>query len=157
MAATQKKYLDLTGLTDVVDKLVTLINGKANASHTHTIANVSGLQSSLDSKSPTTHTHTITASASDDDVVILTGSNGTNKVSYTATHANSGVTAGTYRSVTVNAKGHISGGTNPTTVAGYGLTDVYTKSQIDSYNLITVEDIDEICGANIVAATELEF
>ena len=39
------------------------------------------------------------------------------------THPNSGVTAGTYKSVTVNAQGHITAGTNPTTIAGYGITD----------------------------------
>lgn len=33
------------------------------------------------------------------------------------------VTAGTYRSVTVNAKGLVTAGTNPTTIAGYGITD----------------------------------
>lgn len=38
-------------------------------------------------------------------------------------HPDSGVTAGTYRSVTVNAQGHISVGANPTTLAGYGITD----------------------------------
>lgn len=51
-------------------------------------------------------------------------------------HPNSGVTAGTYRSITVNAQGHITGGTNPTTLSGYGITDAaakvhtHTKSQI---------------------------
>lgn len=40
-----------------------------------------------------------------------------------ATLANSGVTAGTYRSVTVDTKGRVTGGTNPTTLAGYGITD----------------------------------
>ena len=39
------------------------------------------------------------------------------------THPNSGVTAGTYKSVTVNAQGHVTGGSNPTTLAGYGITD----------------------------------
>ena len=73
---------------------------------------------------------TITAGASDDDVVVLTGTNGTNGVSYSASHANSGVTAGTYRSVTVNAKGHVTAGTNPTTLSGYGITDAYTKSNV---------------------------
>lgn len=38
-------------------------------------------------------------------------------------HPNSGVTAGTYRSVTVNAAGHVTAGTNPTTLSGYGITD----------------------------------
>lgn len=41
----------------------------------------------------------------------------------TLSHANSGVTAGTYRSVTVNATGHVTAGTNPTTISGYGITD----------------------------------
>lgn len=41
----------------------------------------------------------------------------------TISHANSGVTAGTYKSVTVDAKGHVTGGTNPTTLSGYGITD----------------------------------
>lgn len=43
-----------------------------------------------------------------------------------------GVTAGTYRSVTVDKYGRVVGATNPTTVAGYGLTDVYTATQIDN-------------------------
>lgn len=38
-------------------------------------------------------------------------------------HPNSGVTAGTYKSVTVNAQGHVTAGTNPTTLSGYGITD----------------------------------
>ncbi len=44
------------------------------------------------------------------------------------THPDSGVTAGTYRSVTVNAQGHVTAGTNPTTLAGYGITDAAPKS-----------------------------
>ena len=44
------------------------------------------------------------------------------------THPNSGVTAGTYKSVTVNAQGHVTGGTNPTTLAGYGITDAAAKN-----------------------------
>ena len=43
-------------------------------------------------------------------------------------HPISGVTAGTYRSVTVNAQGHITAGTNPTTLAGYGITDAAAKN-----------------------------
>ena len=49
-----------------------------------------------------------------------TGS-GTTSVSLTL--ANSGATAGTYKSVTVDAKGRVTGGTNPTTLSGYGITD----------------------------------
>jgi phage-related tail fiber protein len=39
------------------------------------------------------------------------------------TLAASGVTAGSYRVVTVDAKGRVTAGTNPTTLAGYGITD----------------------------------
>jgi hypothetical protein len=39
------------------------------------------------------------------------------------TLANTAVTAGTYKSVTVDGKGRVTGGTNPTTLAGYGITD----------------------------------
>jgi hypothetical protein len=40
-------------------------------------------------------------------------------------------TAGTYRSVTINAKGLVTSGTNPTTISGYGITDAYTKTESD--------------------------
>ena len=44
------------------------------------------------------------------------------------THPNSGVTAGTYRSVTVNAQGHVTGGSNPTLAIAYGGTGATTAS-----------------------------
>lgn len=52
--------------------------------------------------------------------------NGTETTVYS--HPNSGVTAGTYKSVTVNAQGHITGGSNPTTLSGFGITDAETKA-----------------------------
>ncbi|MGZ3771824.1 MAG: beta strand repeat-containing protein, partial [Bdellovibrio sp.] len=39
------------------------------------------------------------------------------------TLSNSGVAAGTYTSVTVDAKGRVTSGTSPTTLSGYGITD----------------------------------
>lgn len=56
--------------------------------------------------------------------------NGTETTVYA--HPNSGVTAGTYKSVTVNAQGHITAGTNPTTLAGYGITDAESKGAASS-------------------------
>lgn len=74
----------------------------------------------------------ITASANSDTLTFAAGSNVTltpsgKTITIAATdtkytHPNSGVTAGTYRSVTVNAQGHITAGTNPTTLAAYGLS-----------------------------------
>jgi len=46
--------------------------------------------------------------------------------------ATSGVTAGTYKSVTTDAYGRITAGTNPTTLSGFGITDTYTSAQIDT-------------------------
>ena len=39
----------------------TIVNGKANTSHIHTIANITGLQTALDGKAATTHTHAISS------------------------------------------------------------------------------------------------
>lgn len=51
------------------------------------------------------------------------------------THPDSGVEAGTYRSVTVDEQGHVTAGTNPTTLQGYGITDAagedHTHEQTD--------------------------
>ncbi len=50
----------------------------------------------------------------------------------TLTLADSGVAAGTYTRVAVNVKGLITSGGNPTTLAGYGITDAYSK--VDANN-----------------------
>ena len=42
------------------------------------------------------------------------------------THPTSGVVADTYTSVTVDVNGHVTGGTNPTTLSEYGITDAAT-------------------------------
>ena len=44
----------------------------------------------------------------------------------------SGVAAGTYRSVKVDAYGRVVAATNPTTLAGSGITDAYTKTQVEA-------------------------
>ena len=49
--------------------------------------------------------------------------NGSANATAALTLAASGVTAGTYKSVTVDAKGRVTAGTNPTTLSGYGITD----------------------------------
>jgi hypothetical protein len=90
------------------------------------------------------HSHTITAGATDDDVVVLTGTAGTNGVSYDAKHAKKAAgKAGTYRSVTIDEYGHVTGGTNPTTRDGYGLTDVYTKTEADA-QFMTDAEVDSV-------------
>lgn len=51
------------------------------------------------------------------------------------THPDSGVTAGTYRSVTVNKQGHVTAGTNPTTLEGYGITEVEADKITGTINI----------------------
>jgi hypothetical protein len=41
-----------------------------------------------------------------------------------------GVSVGTYRSITVDKYGRVTGGTNPTTLAGYGITDAIQIGQL---------------------------
>ncbi len=75
---------------------------------------------------------------------------GANK--YTYTHPNSGVTAGTYKSVTVDAQGHVTGGSNPTTLAGYGITDAAKSSHNHKASDIT----DNIPASKISGVLSLD-
>lgn len=54
------------------------------------------------------------------------------------THPNSGVTAGTYKSVTVNAQGHVTAGTNPNTLSGYGITDAKISNGVITLGANTI-------------------
>lgn len=47
-----------------ISNLQTILDSKASASHTHTIANITGLQSALDGKAASVHTHSYAGSAS---------------------------------------------------------------------------------------------
>ena len=69
----------------------------------------------------------------------------------TLSHANSGVTAGIYRSVTVNATGHVTAGTNPTTLSGYGITDAKIASGVITLgsNTITPLTSTELTNQNL--------
>ena len=84
------------------------VSTKANSSHTHTIANVTDLQTSLDAKVPTSRT-----------------------INGKALTAN----------ITLSASD----------------VSAYSKTEIDAMEFITVDDIDTICGASIVAASEVTY
>lgn len=58
---------------------------------------------------------------------VLTATIGKDKT-VALTHNTSGVKAGTYKSVTVDTYGHVTAGTNPTTLSGYGITDALNSS-----------------------------
>lgn len=83
------------------------------------------------------------------DITWSTSFDGSANVTGVGTLANSGVTAGTYKSVTVDSKGRVTGGTNPTTVNGYGLTDVYTKTEVNSLIPTTLPASDVYAWAKV--------
>ena len=41
-------------------------------------------------------------------------------------------TTGTYKSVTTDAQGRVTSGTNPSTLSGFGITDAYTKTEVNA-------------------------
>ena len=81
----------------------------------------------------------------------LTATVSTNKT-VNITHNTSGVTAGTYRSVTVNAYGHVTAGTNPTTLSGYGITDAKIASGVITLGSNT---ITPLTASSTLDATKL--
>ena len=73
--------------------------------------------------------------------ITVTGdATGSGTTSISLTLANSGVTSGTYKSVTVDAKGRVTAGTNPTTLAGYGITDAVSSSLLGAASGVATLD-----------------
>ena len=88
------------------------------------------------------HTHSTSAHARTDATKVEDSTtNGNIKINGTETnvysHPSSGVSAGTYKSVTVNAQGHVTGGSNPTTLSGFGITDGALKTDVTNHNTST--------------------
>ncbi|MFG0631455.1 hypothetical protein [Pseudomonas sp. xss_2] len=57
---------------------------------------------------------------------------GTTALVFAKVFGKTGVAAGSYRQVTVDVQGRVMAGANPTTLAGYGITDAYTQAQVDA-------------------------
>lgn len=101
------------------------LNAHADNSNIHVTATDKTNWNAAYTHSTSTHARVDATNVAD------SATNGNIKINGTETnvysHPNSGVTAGTYKSVTVNAQGHITSGSNPTTLSGYGITDAETK------------------------------
>ena len=61
-------------------------------------------------------------------------------------HPTSGVTASSYTKVTVDANGHVTTGSNPTTLSGYGITDAASKTHSHVSSDITSLDASKLTG-----------
>ncbi|WP_095128648.1 hypothetical protein [Pseudomonas sp. Irchel s3h14] len=70
--------------------------------------------------------------------------------------ADSGVVAGSFTKVSVSSKGLVTGGSNPTTLVGYGITDAYTKTEtIDLINGVGQIPLVEVNTSKSLVANEL--
>lgn len=66
---------------------------------------------------------------------------GTTDLVFESPIGKTGVAAGTFTKVTVDKYGRVVGGTNPTTLAAYGIIDVYDKTQVDALIASKVDSI----------------
>ena len=57
---------------------------------------------------------------------------GTTPLAFEMAVGRTGISAGSYANVTVDKYGRVIAGTNPSTLAGHGITDTYTKPEIES-------------------------
>ncbi|MCO7614518.1 phage tail protein [Pseudomonas chlororaphis] len=57
---------------------------------------------------------------------------GTTPLAFEMAVGRTGISAGSYANVTVDKYGRVIAGTNPSTLAGHGITDTYTKAEIES-------------------------
>ena len=82
-----------------------------------------------------------TIALSGDGTGTATSFNGSANITIPFTLSNTGVTDGTYKSVTVDAKGRVTAGTNPTTLGGYGITDAVSSSDTRLTNARVASDV----------------
>lgn len=64
---------------------------------------------------------------------------------------NADITFGTNTKITYDAKGLVTGGSTPTTLAGYSIANAYTKTEVDSSLALKVDDT-EIASVNLLRA-----
>lgn len=125
MSAGDKTKLDAITGSNTGDETVTTIKTKLG------ITTLSGANTG-DETSTTIKSalgiSTLSGSNTGDQTITLTGDvTGSGTGSFAATLKSVG-TAGTYTSVTTDANGRVTAGTNPTTLAGYGITDAADNS-----------------------------
>ena len=89
-------------------------------------------QAALDNKAASVHSHSAASTTTDG---FMSATDKTKLDSMVANannyaHPDSGITPGSYSKVTYNAQGHATSGTNPTTLAGLGIEDAFTKTEL---------------------------
>lgn len=128
-------------LTEAKSYTDTEVAKKADSGHVHAIEDIPNLQSALDGKQDAVSGGATTIISSNLTANRALISNGSGKVAVsTATATELGYLSG----VTSGIQGQLEDKANAS-----ALDDYYTKDQIDSLELITVDEIDAICGTSI--------
>jgi hypothetical protein len=120
--STGNLTIDSAGGTTIIDDILSV---SGTSTFTGAITANGGVVGALtgNASTATTLQTSRTIGISGDGTGTATSFNGSSNITIPFTLANTGVGAGTYRSVTVDTKGRVTAGTNPTTIAGYGITD----------------------------------
>ena len=153
---TVDSALSSTSTNPVQNKVInSALAGKAASSHTHSIANVSGLQSALDGKAASGHTHAAATDGSDgfmasEDKAKLDGiASGANKYTHPSYTSRS---SGLYK-LTVDSTGHISAASAVTKadivalgIPGQDTNTTYGNASSSSAGLMSAADKAKLDG-----------
>lgn len=153
---TVDSALSSTSTNPVQNKVInSALAGKAASSHTHSIANVSGLQSALDGKAASGHTHATATDGSDgfmasEDKAKLDGiASGANKYTHPSYTSRS---SGLYK-LTVDSTGHISAASAVTKadivalgIPGQDTNTTYGNASSSSAGLMSAADKAKLDG-----------
>lgn len=126
----------------------TTLDGKITTERTRAEGVEAGLQTAIDSKY-TKPSNGIPKTDLDSSVQTSLGKADTALQSHqdiSGKADKSNMTPGTYRSVTVNSQGIVTAGSNPTTLAGYGITDAKIQNGTITLGNNTITPITDISG-----------
>ena len=147
---TFARQQDLGTLNNTVTQLSNKLNNFLEGSDADNIINKwKELEAFLDGLTESDKLADLLALKADKTITISAGAGltggGNLSANRTISLATSGVKAGTYTKVTVDTYGRVTVGDNPTTLAGYGITDAYTQVQADN-KFVTLATDQAITG-----------
>lgn len=150
------KQQDLGTLNNTVTQLSNKLNDFLEGSDTDNIINKwKELESFLEGLTESDNLADLLALKADKTITISAGAGltggGNLSANRTISLATSGVKAGTYTKVTVDTYGRVTVGDNPTTLAGYGITDAYSKTEADG-KYVNIATAQTISGAKTFSA-----
>lgn len=153
---TFARQQDFGTLNNTVTQLSNKLNNFLEGSDADNIINKwKELEAFLDGLTESDNLAELLALKADKTITISAGTGltggGNLSANRTLSLATTGVKAGTYTKVTVDTYGRVTVGDNPTTLAGYGITDAYSKTEADG-KYVTIATAQTISGAKTFSA-----